>query len=92
MLAALRQAGFDVETRNHAAAILDRRFRRAARRAWSRRCSAFRIGARELIQSGGGHAETTMRLRDALAGAGWRKHVFAVQDRGRWRPARGGEP
>ncbi len=39
----------------------------------------FRLSARELIQSGGGQAESTQRLRDALYRIGWRKHEFLVQ-------------
>ncbi len=78
MLAALGAAGFDVETRNHAAAILAGDFA-AESAALAAALAGFRISAAEIIRSGGGHAFSTMRLRDALAAAGWRKHTFVVQ-------------
>ena len=77
MLGALRAAGFDVATRNHAEAILTGDF--AAELApLTEALLAFRMTAREIIASGGGQAASTMRLRDALYAAGWGKHVFKV--------------
>ncbi len=78
MLHRLRAAGFDVETRNHAAAILSADFAEATE-ALAGALLSFRMTARHLIQGGGGHAEPTMRLRDALVGLGWRKHVFSIR-------------
>lgn len=74
----LRKAGYDVETRNHAAAILASDFGEYMESIVSA-LLGFRIEAREIIQSGGGHAEITMRLRNALVDAGWRKHTFVVK-------------
>ena len=78
MFHALRAAGFDVETRNHAGAILAGDFGAEAEALMSA-LLAFRLTSQEIIQSGGGHAESTMRLRDALKSAGWRKHTFVVR-------------
>lgn len=78
MLDSLRAGGFDVETRNHAAAILAGDFA-AEMGPVAAALAAFRLTARDLIRSGGGHSELTMRLRDALVAAGWRKHTFVVE-------------
>jgi hypothetical protein len=75
---ALAAAGFDVATRNHAGAILAGDFADEAR-GLEEALARFRMTAREVIQSGGGHAEPTMRLRDALVAGGWRKHTFVVR-------------
>jgi len=74
----LRTVGYDIETRNHAAAILAVDFPEETE-AVVGALIGFRIEAREIIRSGGGHAEITMRLRNALVAAGWRKHTFIVQ-------------
>jgi hypothetical protein len=78
MFHALRAAGFDVETRNHATAILAGDFS-AETAALVTALLSFRLSSKEIIQSGGGHAESTMRLRDALKAAGWLKHTFVVR-------------
>lgn len=78
MFDALTAAGFDVEARNHAAAILAGDFA-AETEALISALLAFRITSKEIIQSGGGHAESTMRLRNALVAAEWKKHVFVVR-------------
>ena len=78
MLNDLRAAGFDIETRNHAHAILVGDCPEVA----ADLCevlSSFSIEAREVIGSGGGQAKSTMRLRDALYDKGWPKHEFVVQ-------------
>lgn len=78
MLHALRAAGFDIAARNHAAAILANDFPDETERLVSA-LLAFRVSAREIIQSGGGEAASTIRLRRELAAAAWAKHIFVVQ-------------
>ncbi|MDH3263331.1 MAG: restriction endonuclease [Paracoccaceae bacterium] len=78
MFHVLRTAGFDIEARNHASAILAGDFGEHVENLVAA-LIGFRIGTREIIQSGGGHAEITMRLRNALVDAGWRKHTFVVK-------------
>lgn len=78
MFHVLDLAGFDLETRNHATAILSGDFSEPVDGLVSA-LLGFRIEAREIIQSGGGHAEITMRLRNALVEAGWQKHTFVVR-------------
>lgn len=75
---ALAAAGFDVVTRNHAAAILAGDFAEETA-GLVRTLLSFRLTPRELIASGGGQAAPTLRLRDALYAEGWGKHVFRVQ-------------
>lgn len=78
MFDTLRQAGFDIETRNHAEAILSGDFPEVAAHLTDV-LAAFEVAAREIIGSGGGQAASTMRLRDALYQKGWPKHEFVVQ-------------
>ncbi len=78
MLDRLRQAGFDVATRNHASAILSEDFGLALEGLVGTLLD-FRISAKEIIGSGGGQATSTMRLRDALYSLGWVKHEFIVR-------------
>lgn len=78
MLQALKAGGFDIASRNHALAILAGDFPEAVEGLIGALLS-FRLGPREIIQSGGGQAASTMRLRDALYRAGWHKHEFVVQ-------------
>ncbi len=77
-LETLRAAGFDIETRNHAEAILAHDFPMELA-ALVRQLSAFRISLGELVGGGGGESGQTQRLRHALADAGWPKHHFSVQ-------------
>ena len=77
-LAPLRDAGFDLLTRSHAGAILAHDFPDAVA-GLVEALTAFRLTARELVGSGGGQAAGTMRLRDALYDAGWRKHEFVTR-------------
>lgn len=74
---ALRAAGFDVLTRNHAEAILAVDFPDETAEL-VRALEGFRIPADEIIGSGGGEARSTQRLRRGLADAGWRKHRFEM--------------
>lgn len=78
MIPVLQAAGYDLQTRNHARAILAGDFGPELD-GLVEALLAFRIEARELIQSGGGHSEMTMRLRNALVASGWRKHTFVVR-------------
>jgi hypothetical protein len=78
MFEALDHAGFDIATSNHARAILTADFPDAAAELVSA-LTSFRLSARDLIRSGGGQAESTMRLRDSLYAMGWPKHEFIVQ-------------
>ena len=78
MLDALRTAGFDIATRNHAEAILAHDFP-GELAALVERLTAFRIGIDELVGGGGGESGQTQRLRNALHEGGWKKHHFSVQ-------------
>jgi hypothetical protein len=77
-LAALRAAGFDVETRNHAEAVLDHDFPEALDEI-AAALLGVAIPAEELVRGGGGEALSTQRLRRALAEAGWPKHNFVIR-------------
>ncbi|MBF9035505.1 restriction endonuclease [Rhodobacterales bacterium HKCCE2091] len=74
----LRAAGFDVMARNHAEAILSVDFAAEAGELVEA-LMAFRLAPAELIAGGGGEAPSTIRLRRALAGMGWRKHNFRIE-------------
>lgn len=74
----LKRLGFDVETRNHATAILGVDFPDALE-SFVTALYHIRIPAEELIRSGGGEAKSTQRLRHALSDAGWPKHNFIVR-------------
>lgn len=78
MFQVLRASGFDLDARNHASAILSGDFA-GELDGLVASLLQFRITAREIINSGGGHAEMTMRLRNALVAAGWQKHTFVVR-------------
>ena len=77
-LEGLGEAGFDVLTSNHAAAILAGEFRHETSEL-SAALLDFRLTPEELIASGGGEAPSTQRLRRRLAQTGWRKHNFRVE-------------
>lgn len=77
-LAALKDAGFDVLTRNHAEAIVAYDFPRELEML-SRVLSEFRISLEEVVRGGGGEAGLTQRLRHELSDVGWRKHNFSVE-------------
>lgn len=74
----LKRAGFDIETRNHAEAILKGDFPDIVDDL-AAALLGFELFAKEIIRSGGGQAASTMRLRDALYLSGWNKHEFVVQ-------------
>lgn len=78
MLATLQEAGFDVQTRNHAGAILAHDFPNELA-LLTRVLSEFRIPLSEIVESGGGEAGLTQRLRHELSDIGWRKHRFQVE-------------
>lgn len=75
---ALRNAGFDVLTCNHAEAILAHDFPRDLE-LLALTLQEFRISLSEVVQGGGGEAGLTQRLRHALSDLNWRKHNFNVQ-------------
>lgn len=74
----LRDAGFDVLTRNHAEAILVHDFPDELDELTGLLLDV-RIDVGELIAGGGGESAFTQRLRRSLAAAGWPKHVFTVE-------------
>ncbi|MEO1536313.1 MAG: BglII/BstYI family type II restriction endonuclease [Pseudomonadota bacterium] len=78
MLQSLRDAGFDVLTRNHAEAILAHDFP-GELEMLCRVISEFRIPLEEVVHGGGGEAGLTQRLRHELSDLNWRKHNFSVQ-------------
>jgi len=78
MFQVLRAAGFDIRAQNHAEAIMAGDFPETVENLISV-LLGFRMRAREIVQSGGGQAASTMRLRDALYEKGWHKHEFVVQ-------------
>lgn len=78
VLETLRSRGFDVEVRNHAAAILSVDFPEETAELVET-LSEFSIELSELIAGGGGESGQTQRLRRALAARGWAKHNFLVQ-------------
>lgn len=75
MFEQLRQQGYDVETRNHAGAILSVDFPEIAGELESALLD-LSIPAEELIGSGGGEAPSTQRLRKRLYAENWPKHTF----------------
>ena len=79
-LAALRDAGFDVATRNHAEAILAHDFPGDLDLLVRVLCE-FRISLEEVITGGGGEAGLTQRLRHELSDLNWVKHNFSVHGR-----------
>ncbi len=78
MLDRLRDAGFDVATRNHAAAILGVDFPDETAELVET-LLGFTIATEELVRGGGGESGQTRRLRRALSDLGWRKHNFVVR-------------
>ena len=78
MLQRLRDAGFDVLTRNHADAILAHDFP-AETAELVEALSEHRITLAEIVGRGGGEAAQTQRLRHTLSAAGWAKHGFSVR-------------
>lgn len=77
-LVELKDAGFDVLTRNHAEAILAHDFP-TEMDLLVRVLLEFRISLSEVISGGGGEAGLTQRLRHELSDLNWRKHNFSVE-------------
>lgn len=76
-LDALADAGFDLETTNHADAILSRAFRPE----FDALCEvllSMEIKCAEMMKGGGNEAPPTRRLRQLLNDAGWRKRNIEV--------------
>ena len=74
----LQSAGFDVQAKNHARAIMDRDFPTAL----SELCTTLaevKIPDMELIRGGGGESPLTQRIRRALTDAGWAKRSIEVR-------------
>lgn len=78
MLQALIAAGFQVDFRSHARAILELDFPEVENQL-EEVLLASTIPIEEIIGSGGGETKGTQRLRNALKERGWRKHNFVVQ-------------
>ena len=77
-LDSLRADGFDIDSRNHAEAIMARDFPQAL----AELCQVLRsvnINDGELVSGGGGEAQPTQRLRRAFTGAGWVKRTISVR-------------
>lgn len=72
MLDRLRDTGFDIQTRNHAEAILASDFPDETAEAVGALLD-FSMPASEILASGGGEAPSTQRLRRRLVEAGWAK-------------------
>ncbi|MEM8802368.1 MAG: BglII/BstYI family type II restriction endonuclease [Pseudomonadota bacterium] len=77
-LSTLRDAGYDIEARNHAEAILAHDFP-AELTLLARVLQEFRISLDEVVRGGGGEAGLTQRLRHELSDINWRKHNFSVE-------------
>ena len=77
-LSDLTGMGFDVDTRNHAQAILVRDFPEPLGELCET-LGAFKIEDVELIRGGGGEATSTQRLRHALTAQGWLKQNIEIQ-------------
>lgn len=74
----LRRAGFDVQVKNHASAILTKDFPEPL----TELCQTLlniQIHCTELIRSGGGEARSTQRLRKALVSRGWAKRQVVIR-------------
>ena len=77
-LSALREIGFDVQTVNHAKAVLTKDFPGPL----AELCEVlaeFRISDVEIMQGGGGEAASTQRLRRSLDGREWTKRKIVIQ-------------
>ena len=77
-LADLEDAGFDVQTENHALAVLTLDFPEPLRELCET-LMEFRILDVELIQGGGGEAKSTQRLRQSLTDRGWCKRNVEIK-------------
>ena len=74
----LEDAGFDVQTENHALAVLTQDFPEPLRELCETLLEV-RILDVELIQGGGGEAKSTQRLRRSLTNQGWLKRSIEIK-------------
>ena len=77
-LADLTAAGFDIDTLNHAEAVLLRDFPQPI----AELCDimlGITIPVEELVRGGGGESPVTQRLRQALTALGWRKREVTIR-------------
>ena len=77
-LDSLAAAGFDVDTRNHARAVLQRDFP-SELDAFCHEVGQFCIDPAELIRGGGGESSFTQRLRKMLTEIGWHKRNVRIR-------------
>ena len=77
-LAALRSAGFDVSSLNHAEAVMVRDFA-APLGELGDILTTMEIQDTELIRGGGGESSLTQRLRQSLTKKGWEKRKIVIQ-------------
>ena len=77
-LSDLSRAGFDVQTVNHALAVLTNDFPGPLNELCEV-LTAVRLTDVELIRGGGGEASSTQRLRRALSGRGWHKRNIVIR-------------
>lgn len=78
MVDRLRQAGFEIDTRWHAEAILTHDFPDAVSELHAA-LQGFALPAAELVAGGGGSAPFTRRLARSLEIRNWRKMTFTVE-------------
>lgn len=76
----LVEAGFEVQTLNHAKAILTGEFATELKQL-ADILKNMKLPITEIIGSGGGESKFTQRLRRALADIGWQKHNFTIEKR-----------
>lgn len=75
---ALKQSGFDIETRNHVLAVLDQDFTESLTELY-RVLAGISIPDLDLIKGGGGKSPITKAIEDSLYEIGWPKHNFEVK-------------
>lgn len=74
----LRDQGFDVDTRNHALAILGKDFPEPVEELCDV-LSSLRIADEELVRGGGGEAPFTQRLRSEFGKRSWQKRQIRIR-------------
>jgi hypothetical protein len=78
MFEKLKAKNFEILALHHAEAILKHDMAEAVRQLESTLLD-IKIPAAELVFGGGGEGKGTQRLRNALTGAGWKKHRFEIK-------------
>ncbi len=78
MLDSLKAKGFEVQFQSHAAAILEIDFPDAIGEL-ERVLRGLTIPIREMIDSGGGEAKVTQRMRREFHSVGWHKFTFEIR-------------